>query len=177
MGHGGADLLGDGGGFGERAALVAGGAEAALFTGEREKEVVAAGGAVQAGKAGVQVAATQEGVQAASGRRGEAGQAVGVIMENLPDWRSVGLAGTITVATHGLGRNRAAKVLLTGGEGWWLRERRSTGAESSGLEGVVGFAVQGGGVRDRELARDVPLGIFGLYESPEATVLTVLYIM
>ena len=100
VGHGGADLLGDGGGFGECATLVAGGAEAALFTEEGEEEVVAAGGAVQA---------------------------VGVIMENLPDWRSVGLAGTITVATHGLGRNRAAKVLLTGGEGWWLRECRRYG--------------------------------------------------
>jgi hypothetical protein len=36
---------------------------------------------------------------------------------------------------------------------------------------------QGGGVRDRVLARDVPLGIFGLYEPPEATVHLVLYIM
>jgi len=59
VGHGGADLLGDGGGFGECATLVAGGAEAALFTKEGEEEVVAAGGAVQAGKAGVQVAATR----------------------------------------------------------------------------------------------------------------------
>jgi len=28
---------------------------------------------------------------------------------------------------------------------------------------------QGVGVRDRELARDVPLGILGLYEQPEST--------
>jgi hypothetical protein len=36
---------------------------------------------------------------------------------------------------------------------------------------------QGGGVRDRELARDVPIGILGLYEPPEATVHLGLYIM
>jgi hypothetical protein len=34
---------------------------------------------------------------------------------------------------------------------------------------------QGGGVRDRELARDVPLGILGLYEPPEATIHLVIY--
>ena len=48
--------------------------------------------------------------------------------------------------------------------------RSDEGAEEE-ADGVTGRRLGG------ELARRVPLGIFGLYEPPEATVLTVLYIM
>ena len=51
VGHRGADLVGDDGAFDERAALVAGGTEAALFAGEGEEKLMAAVRAVQAGEA------------------------------------------------------------------------------------------------------------------------------
>ena len=69
VGHWGADLVGDEGALNECAALVAGGAEAALLAGEGEEEFVVAVGAVEAGEAGVEVAAAQEGGDGAGGRR------------------------------------------------------------------------------------------------------------
>ncbi len=71
VGAGLADVVGDGGGFGEGAALVTGGAEVALFAGEGEQVVVAAVGAVEAGEAGVEIAAALErtGARAVAGSR------------------------------------------------------------------------------------------------------------
>ena len=73
VGHRGANLIGDEGTFDQRAALVAGGAESALLTGEREEEFMAAVGAKEAGQAGVEVAAGEEGGDGASGLDGVAG--------------------------------------------------------------------------------------------------------
>ena len=98
-----ANLGGDGGGFGEGAALVAGSAEAALFTSEGEQVVVAAVGAVEAGEAGMEVAAALKAGQGLGGGGFEVGEAVGVVAEDLPDGRGAGLAWAIAGATHGGG--------------------------------------------------------------------------
>ena len=73
VGHRGADLVGDEGALDEGAALVAGGAEAALLAGEGEEELVTAVRAVQAREAGVEVAAAEECVDHRGGFWGEAG--------------------------------------------------------------------------------------------------------
>jgi hypothetical protein len=85
VGHRGADRVGDEGALDKRAALVAGGAEAALLAREGEEEFVAAIGAVEAGEAGVEVAAVEEGCDGGGDLGGEAGQLRRVIVENLPD--------------------------------------------------------------------------------------------
>ncbi|MFM1749387.1 MAG: hypothetical protein RLZZ188_3053 [Verrucomicrobiota bacterium] len=108
VGHRGADLVGDEGALDEGAALVARGAEPALLAGEGEEEFVAAVGAVQAGEAGVEVAAIEEGGYRGGGLGGEAGQLCRVIVENLPDRRGAGLAGTVADAHHLAGRTRWA---------------------------------------------------------------------
>jgi hypothetical protein len=85
VGHRGADLVGDDGALDERAALMAGGAESALLTGEREEELMAAVGAVQAREAGVEVAAGEEGRDRGGRFRVKGGQLVRVIVKHLPD--------------------------------------------------------------------------------------------
>ena len=110
MGHGGADGVGDEGTFDERAALVARGAETALLAGKCEEEFVIAVGAAEAGEAGVEVAAVEEGVDGGGGFGGEAGDVSGMIVENLPEGRSAGLAGTVADADHlGSGSRRAGR--------------------------------------------------------------------
>ena len=79
VGHRGADGAGDECALNERAALVAGGAEAALLAGEGaeaallagegEEEFVVAVGAMEVGEAGVEVSAAPEGGDGAGGRR------------------------------------------------------------------------------------------------------------
>jgi len=102
--HWGADLIGDEGAFDEGAALVARGAEPALLAGKRAKEFVTAVGAVQAGEASVKVAAVEEGGDGRGGFGGKAGHFGGVVVENLPDRRSAGLAGAVADAHHLAGR-------------------------------------------------------------------------
>ena len=100
VGHRGADCVGDEGALDEGATLVAGGAEAALLAGEGKEEFVAAVGTVQAGEASVKVAAVEEGGDGRGGLGGEAGHLGGVIVENLPDRRGAGLAGTVADTNH-----------------------------------------------------------------------------
>lgn len=69
VGHRGADGACDECALNERAALVAGGAEAALLAGEGEEEFVVAVGAMEAVEAGVEVSAAPEGDDGAGGRR------------------------------------------------------------------------------------------------------------
>jgi len=101
VGHRGADLIGDEGALDEGAALVARGAEAALLAGKRAEEFVAAIGAEEAGEARVEVAAVEEGGDGRGGFGGEAGHLRRVIVENLPDRRGAGLAGTVAMADQG----------------------------------------------------------------------------
>ncbi len=100
VGHRGANLVGDEGALDQGAALVARGAEAALLAGKRAEEFMAAVGAVEAGEAGVEVAAIEEGADGGGGLGGEAGHLGGVVVENLPDRRGAGLAGTVADADH-----------------------------------------------------------------------------
>jgi len=101
VGHRGADLIGDEGALDEGAALVARGAEPALLAGKRAEEFVIAVGAVEAGEAGVEVAAVEEGGDGRGGFGGKAGDLGGVVVENLPDRRGAGLAGTVAMADQG----------------------------------------------------------------------------
>jgi len=100
VGHRGADLVGDEGAPEERAALVAGGAEAALFAGKGEEVFVAAVGAMKARETGVEVAAFEERLDGGGDCGRHAGHAGGVIVENLPDRRGAGLARAVSNADH-----------------------------------------------------------------------------
>lgn len=100
MGHGRADGVGDEATLDESAPLVAAGAEAALFAGEGEEELVIALGAVQAGETGVQVAAAEEGMNRGSDLGRQGAKRAPVIVEDLPDGRSAGLAGPVASADH-----------------------------------------------------------------------------
>ena len=95
VGDGGADGVGDEGTLDTGAALVARGAEAALFTGEGEEEFVVAVGAVQAGEAGVEIAALEEGGDGGGVVGVEGRQRVGVIVEDLPNGGGAGLARAV----------------------------------------------------------------------------------
>ena len=106
MGHRGADLVGDEGAFDERAALVARGAETALFARKRAEKLMIAVGAVEAGEAGVVVAAVEEGGDGGGSLRVKGGQFRRVIVEHLPDGRGVGLAGDIARTDHLGSRSR-----------------------------------------------------------------------
>ena len=101
VGHRGADLIGDEGALDEGVALVARGAEAALLAGKRAEEFMAAVGAVEASEAGVEVAAVEEGGDGCGGLGRKAGHLGGVVVENLPDRRGAGLAGTVAMADQG----------------------------------------------------------------------------
>ena len=100
MGHGCADGVGDEGPFDERAALLARGAEAALFAGEGEEEFVAASGALQARETGVKITAVEERLDGDGGFRVQAREFLRVVVEDLPDRRSAGLAGAVAGADH-----------------------------------------------------------------------------
>ncbi len=100
VGHRGADRVGDESAFDKGAALVARGAETALLAGEGEEEFMAAVGAVEAGEAGVEVATIEESDDGRGGFGGKAGHLGGVVVENLPDRRGAGLAGTVADANH-----------------------------------------------------------------------------
>ncbi len=101
VGHRSADLVGDEGALDEGAALVARGAEPALLAGKRAEDFMAAVGTVQAGEAGVEVAAVEEGGDGRGGCGGKTGHLGGVVVENLPDRRGAGLAGTVAKADQG----------------------------------------------------------------------------
>ena len=100
MGHRGADLFGDERAFDQGAALVTGGAEAALLAGEGEEEFMTAVRAVEAGETGVEVTAVEKRLDGGSGFCRQAGEVRGVIADDLPDVGGAGLAGAVAGADH-----------------------------------------------------------------------------
>jgi len=80
VGHRGTDHVGD-----EGAALMAGGAEAALFAGEGEEECVTTIEAIPSGESGVEVTASEEGRNRGGCFRVKDRQLVRVIVKHLPD--------------------------------------------------------------------------------------------
>ena len=100
MGHRRANGVGDEGGLGQRAALVATRAQAPLLAGKGEEEFVAAIGAVQASETGMEIAAAEKRRDGGGGLRMQGWEGVRVIVEDLPDGRGAGLAGAVSDADH-----------------------------------------------------------------------------
>lgn len=100
MGHGGAQVVGDEGGLGEGATLVAGGAQATLLAGKREEIFVAAVWAMKSREAGVEIATLEELRDGGRGFGMQKRKFVRVIVEDLPDRGGARLAGAVAGADH-----------------------------------------------------------------------------
>jgi len=93
VGHGGAQVVGDEGGLGEGATLVAGGAQATLLAGKREEIFVAAVWAMKSREAGVEIATLEELRDGGRGFGMQKRKFVRVIVEDLPDRGGARLGG------------------------------------------------------------------------------------